>query len=215
MGRPRARIGRASRAAALGALALCSACDSAALTGDGGAPGDAGAPSGSRTCPAAAPADGAACGGAYLECEFGSSPVLECDTVAICEGAHWAVTPARTSPADCPPALSLDCPATFVTASTASTGSAPCRPFGVSCDYPQGRCECGVGMGPVPSDAAASARWSCQEPAAGCPRPRPRLGAACEEGGQTCDYGSCSVPGGSTVKCANGAWRNEPFACAL
>jgi hypothetical protein len=200
-------------AVALGAACGGSTAPLGETAPDASAPSaEASPPAPQGTCPSAKPANGGACTATYLECEYGSSPVLACNTVATCEASLWTITPPDGSPNECPRSQGLECPATFVAASTAK---GQCQPFGLACDYPEGRCECGVGAGPVPTDAAAAARWNCQEPAAGCPRPRPRLGAQCSQDGLTCDYGSCVVSGGSTVKCTGGVWMNEPFACAL
>jgi hypothetical protein len=83
----------------------------------------------------------------------------------------------------------------------------------MECAYPQGRCACTIDFGPVLlEDAGAS--WVCTDPETGCPEPRPQLGTACANEGQTCDYGTCSLPGGVQVACTNGTWALSPAGCA-
>jgi hypothetical protein len=180
--------------------------DGGGIGNDGGSPGDAS----SSPCPSAAPADASACGTDGLECEYGSNPVPECNTVATCDSAHWAVQPPTTGDA-CPTMRSPSCPASFSAASPA----VHCEPLGLVCDFAEGRCDCSVGGGPVPLDASAAARWHCQTPGDGCPEPRPGLGTPCTTEGTSCDYGSCTVQGGSGQQCHNGTWQTEAFACAL
>jgi hypothetical protein len=176
---------------------------------DGGARVDAGS---AAPCPKGPPATGASCAPEGLECEYGSSPVPTCDTVATCQKARWSLQ-APASGDDCPSARSSECPSTFGAASLEVV--VHCDPFGLVCDYPTGRCACTDPAGPVPVDASAAARWHCQDPDADCPRPRPPLGSACTSDGLSCDYGSCTVTGGSAEKCADGLWQTNSFACAL
>jgi hypothetical protein len=186
--------------------------------GDAGTPFDGGvADSGpgqdaesAGPCPSGPPAAGASCAPEGLECEYGLSPVPTCDTVATCQMARWSLQ-APASGDDCPATRSSQCLGTFAVASL----EAHCDPLGLVCDYPTGRCGCSVGSGPVPLDASAAARWHCQEPGSDCPRPRPPLGSACTSDGTSCDYGSCTVPGGSGENCSNGLWQTYAFACAL
>jgi hypothetical protein len=178
---------------------------------DGGAPGDGG---GSSPCPASPPGDGSACGPQGLTCEWGSSPVSDCDTVALCNGGRWQVTPHAPGSADCG-GTGLDggtCPASFASVPRQQH----CSPYGLNCDYPEGRCGCAVPAGPgFPADASAVAEWLCQDPAPGCPQPRPRLGSACSatQDGLQCDYGSCAIPGGTSETCAGGIWIEGGVAC--
>jgi hypothetical protein len=91
--------------------------------------------------------------------------------------------------------------------------NAHCSPYGLYCDYPQGRCACAVAAGPEPLDASAAAEWICQDPQASCPQPRPPLGSACTQEGLQCDYGSCSIPGGTGEQCTGGIWVEAPVPC--
>jgi hypothetical protein len=80
----------------------------------------------------------------------------------------------------------------------------------ISCTYPQGRCTCTRNIGPI----ALEPLWVCSDPEAGCPTARPRLGTACSQPSKVCDYGSCSVDGGSAVRCDGGVWKLETnIAC--
>jgi hypothetical protein len=66
----------------------------------------------------------------------------------------------------------------------------------------------------VPVDASAVARWVCQDPQApGCPVSRAPLGSACSQQGLFCDYGSCSIPGGTSEQCQGGIWKSALTAC--
>jgi hypothetical protein len=104
------------------------------------------------------------------------------------------------------------CPATFA----AVPQNTHCGNYGLVCDYTQGRCACTTFAGPVAIDASAAARWICQNPSdATCPKPRAPLGSACSQQGLTCDYGSCSVPGGSAEQCDAGIWQQAFTPCPL
>ncbi len=181
----------------------CGAHEAAA--GDAGTFDASGGP-----CPSVAPGKGSSCAREALECEYGTGNVPGCDTVATCDAGRWTVQ-APTTGDQCPSTRPSGCPASFATATLAGH----CEPLGLICDYPTGRCACTDGTGPIPLDASAAARWHCQEPGANCPRPRPPLGSACTSDGESCDYGSCTVPGGSGEACADGLWTTMPFACAL
>jgi hypothetical protein len=176
---------------------------------DGGAMSDA-ADAGTP-CPSSAPATGSACRDDGLECEYGSRPVPECNTIATCARGAWTVE--SPSGVDCPAKRDTACPKSLAEASAMVD---QCQPLDLICDYAEGRCACTPGGGPIPLDAAAAARWHCQSPASpACPRPRPILGSACAGPSQTCDYGACTVPGGSAQKCQLGIWQPDAFACAL
>jgi hypothetical protein len=186
-------------------------------SGSSGASSDAGcgdgcldAGGGSSPCPATAPAQDSACLQNTLECEYGSSPVPSCDTIATCTGLKWQVVVASAS-TDCPASLGPQCPASFASVPQ----DMHCATNDLVCDYPQGRCACTVGEGPVVivvGDASTADRWLCQTPAAGCPTPRPPLGTACT-GTLFCDYGSCAIPGGTSEECEDGLWKTALVAC--
>jgi hypothetical protein len=140
-----------------------------------------------------------------LTCEGGSSPVEVCDTVATCNGGRWQVTPAGSG--SCGGGDGGSCPPSFASVPRQQH----CSPYGFDCDYPEGRCACAVPAGPVPLDASAAAEWLCQDPAPGCPQPRPRLGSACTsaQDGVLCDYGACSAFGGTAETCAGDLDRRQ------
>jgi hypothetical protein len=154
-------------------------------------------------------------------CEYGTSPVQSCDVVTTCNSMkEWTVTPAGGT--DCGAPLSPNCPATFDVALMGGT----CSNADLVCDYPVGRCECVpsglvaqplVGNPPIMLiDASLPAdHWVCQDPdTTDCPLPRPRLGVFCSKAGVSCDYGSCSIVGGTTEICQGGVWQNAgPVAC--
>ena len=177
---------------------------------DGTAAGDAGGDAALMVGCRPQPAPGSPCHQPNLECEYGGSPVTECDQVATCIGSQWSFRMPLTG-ADCPATLAAGCPATLDAA--AQTGS--CTSLGLNCDYTEGRCSCNVPSGPVPADPATAATWNCQLPQPSCPVQRPRLGDTCPLDALVCDYGSCTVSGGSAVVCSGGRWQSDAFACAL
>ena len=196
------------------ALGFAAACGGTTLEpGDGGS--DSGPPSDGGlvpTCPASAPASGAACATDGLSCEYGSDPNLQCNVYAQCNLGHWTVS--TPPPSGCPtPPNDSQCPSSYA---SVPVGQLCGVLVGLTCSYPQGFCGCAVPqMGPYPADASAVAEWICDQPEQGCPQPRPKLGSACSQENKVCDYGSCSLPTGTSIICKNGAWENAPFGCAL
>ncbi len=79
-------------------------------------------------------------------------------------------------------------------------------PDGLDCAYQQGQCNCAP-MVPV---GGPNPIWQCSSPQ-GCPEPRPRLGDACTQTGQSCDYGACT--GGVAVVCKDGYWQQAFVPC--
>ena len=186
-------------------------------TSDGGGGSDGGGSDGGGSdggggaaCPSSVPAQNAPCSPADLTCEYGSDSNVQCDTVARCQAGRWEVQyPVKGQ--SCPsPGIEKGCPSSF--------GAVPqgkeCTSFGLQCGYPQGRCACTLAFGPpVPVDAGAG-RWYCEAPQQGCPQPRPRIGSACSlSGAQYCDYGACTLPGGTSLSCVSGIWHESMSAC--
>jgi hypothetical protein len=201
---------------ASGAVAAAFACGGAtgSLGGgtgsDGGASGDGGTGGGTSPCPITPPGDGSDCGPQGLTCEWGGATVQDCDTLALCNGGRWQVTAPGPGGLDCKPGTLAMCPASFPSVPR----EAHCSPYGLYCDYAQGRCACTVPAGPgFPADASAVAEWLCQDPAAGCPQPRPLLGSVCSQEGLQCDYGACTIPGGNAETCQGGLWTEGGMAC--
>jgi hypothetical protein len=205
---------------AVGALAGCGGSSSHPAGGgdaaapadggdDGGAAGDDGGDAAAMVGCRPLPASGSPCSQPNLVCEYGSSPVTECNQVATCLGTQWSFRPPLTG-GDCPSSRPSGCPATLDAAAQAGS----CTTMGLNCDYPEGRCSCNVPSGPVPADPTATT-WNCQLPEPSCPTPRPRLGDPCKLDALVCDYGACSVLGGSAVICSGGRWQPDSFACAL
>jgi hypothetical protein len=213
------------RVSLLVASALAAACGGQSFGGDftgdaatdGGGGGDSGGVDGGGGdgglvpgCPASAPSTGTACAEQGLACEYGTDSNVNCNTVARCQSGSWQVTP----PGDlitCPsPGVVPGCPSSFA---DVPRGTA-CSPNGLICGYPQGRCTCNYGFGgPVPVDAG-SGSWRCENPNAGCPTPRPRIGSSCSVPATlVCDYGGCMLPGGTDLQCLGGTWTEQPVAC--
>jgi hypothetical protein len=137
--------------------------------------------------------------------------VQGCDTVATCNGT-WTTQ----APTDSKCSLSViaqGCPLTF----EAVSQGASCSSNGLECNYAKGRCACGSNGGPVQLiDAAIQGHWSCQDPTTqGCPLPRAQLGSACSPNSLYCDYGSCTVPGGTAEICQNNLWERAIAACPV
>jgi hypothetical protein len=163
-------------------------------------------------CPPTAPSDGSPCSKEGLSCEYGSDPNLYCNAYAQCSLGKWQVN--VPPPSGCPTQPNQGtCPSSYA---SVPVGQLCGNLVGLTCSYPQGFCGCAVpSFGPYPADASAVAEWVCDQPEQGCPQPRPKLGSACSKPGQTCDYGSCSLPTGTSIICQDGAWENAPFGCAL
>src|SRR5207302_11367931 len=100
------------------------------------------------------------------------------------------------------------------TASCPNAGGCPsdpdaapaCTPNVGPCDYADRHCECATQCGgPCCGNGI---NWECFVPSKkGCPFPRPNLGTACANEGQSCQYGSCCT--GSLLVCSGGLWREN------
>jgi hypothetical protein len=180
--------------------------------GSGGSSGGGSSGGGSSPCPASAPAGGTPCTTLGLTCEYGTDPDRACNTVAACaHSGAWSVTAAEPAPACPTPAHSGSCPATY---GAVPVGSA-CASTDLACAYPEGRCECLVPLSGPPHVGGGSF-WACDQPGAGCPQPRPRLGSPCTApASAACDYGGCSLPNGVSLVCQQGVWTEGPKACPL
>jgi hypothetical protein len=180
---------------------------------DGGAPGggnDGGDAGLTAACPNSVPTAGAPCRQASIRCEYGNDPTPACNTLAGCVSGAWAVVgPHGTT---CPtPRGGAGCPSSYAAV-----------PIGSACDvssecgYPEGRCVCSLAISGPPSPGPAHKSWYCDTPQAGCPVPRPRSGTPCTHEGQGCDYGSCTLPDGTSMHCVSGAWsEDDTIACPL
>jgi hypothetical protein len=206
---------------------LLAACGGATFTDTDGGPGDGsdGGTSGGDggrsdggaviACPSTPPTPGAACPvscppqGApclALQCEYGTSPIMECNQLFNCDGT-WSADTRGGDPKICSPSTA-GCPATRA---SVPVGTA-CTPSGLECDYPDGRCACTISQfGPVRMDAGSE--WICTSPQMGCPAARPLVGSACTTPGELCDYGGCELQGGVTLTCSSGRWQSTPTPC--
>lgn len=213
---------------AVGLLGLC-ACSGKVASGPSTSPGDAGADAPSNDdctdceqdsgpapdagptgpCPAGAPSPGAACAREGLECEYGTSQYPACDLVVQCSGGAWQ---AESFGGDCPSGANPPgCPATMGDVPV----DAACDPNIGTCHYALGQCYCGAVFGPPEpppgtDGGGPTATWSCDDPGPDCPQPRPRLGAACTQEGQSCMYFTCDFG----EQCTGGIWQGEPAGCA-
>jgi len=168
-------------------------------------PGDAGA----GPCPENPPAPGTTCSIQGLQCEYGTNWYGECDLVMSCvltvdQGKRWTTeydggscSYTTNGPA---------CPASFFDVPQGSD----CTDPNLSCDYPEGHCDClgFCGGPPPPPDASTSPTWKCAQATGGCPAERPRLGARCYPGYATyCSYDICCA--GTNLNCKDGYWQGD------
>lgn len=184
---------------------------------DGGGANDGGGGDAGRApgCPTGVPANGSACSEKMgFSCEYGADPDVHCDTLATCQSGHWSVTPPTASGSACETTNPPACPADFASVKPLTE----CSPLGLSCLYSEARCTCDpapcLGACRVgPDGGAPPPVWICDLPAdgSGCPIPRPRIGDACSQPSQLCDYGACT--GGVAMQCTNGAWQETFAAC--
>jgi hypothetical protein len=165
-------------------------------------------------CPAQVGPGNGHCSPVDLQCEYGSDPDLACDTVEICgSNGVFSASPTNTTAA-CPTSSpgANGCPSTY----SGVTIGASCTPDGLECGYPQGRCACTTPQSGPPTVGAPKPIWECDQPATGCPEPRPRLGAPCTAAATlTCDYGACTLPNGAALQCLDGSWSQAPYPCPL
>jgi hypothetical protein len=217
---------RAARAVLLG-LALALAAVAAACTssnvvevsgGFGGGPvGEIGPPDAPAPCPDRLPSGGDFCPQTPAVCEYGSSPQLGCNAVAICQsGFRWAVELPAMCEETCPPTWE-DLP----------EGTA-CSVDGALCRYVEATCGCAAGPGdpdagddagdPDAGELEADAgdheagapppgSWRCVRPAPGCPARMPLENAPCVRP-MTCDYGSAVFGRPLTFRCDGRSWRS-------
>lgn len=158
--------------------------------------------------PCATAAAGAACTGGAADCEIGDHADLRCNLRLTCVARVWRPEPTAGR------ACETGCPAT----------AEPNRPDGcdgpspgtVRCAYPDERLTCGcapripdAGASRDAGDGGVMYAWTCIETDAGCPRVRPRIGAACVRP-MTCDYGACAFDDGVATRCYSGTWIREP-----
>jgi hypothetical protein len=183
---------------------------SGSSSGSGSGSGSSGSSSGSSssgsgsggstaTCPANLPAASSPCPRVGLECEYGDSANPSCNQIVSCESGGWSVPPNGQT---CPVGT---CPATYA----GVPQNKACSPAGLDCSYAQGQCNCTSTL-PV---ATPNPIWECSTPAAGCPEPRPRIGASCTQPGLSCDYGACT--GGAAIQCEDGVWTEENLPCPV
>jgi hypothetical protein len=184
---------------------------------------------GAGPCPTTQPSAGSACSSSDLACEYGGFgpynmlngmqhpyDVQGCDTVATCTPAPgggalvWSLQGPTMNVCF---AISPACPSTYA---SVPRGSA-CTTSGTICDYfEEGRCECTQPGGPACAGTQCT-YWFCQDPkTSGCPTSRPALGSVCNvAAGVTCDYGSCTIQGGTAESCTKGVWTQAIIPCPI
>jgi hypothetical protein len=172
---------------------------------------DAGPPW-SPICPTDQPKVGSTCVAAGAVCEYPIGAKLEydvsCDLVLECTKAVWTRdTEFNTTTCELDLPNSSSCPLTY-TALTASPDEG-CSDDNLRCEYADHVCVCSHPLGGPIEIIDAGETWSCN-PGAGCPLPRPRLGATCSTANQVCTYVTCEFQ----ETCLDGSWQGEAAACA-
>jgi hypothetical protein len=173
------------------------------------------------SCPPGIPEAGSRCAPIGI-CEYGTSNVYDCDTIALCwllpaladagvsgpfgpPAMRWIVSNSDAGGASCQTPPQGACPPSF----DAVPRDAGCAGAPSFCDYQQGRCRCAADPG------TAGPTWSCQDPAPSCPKPRPRLGSDCSQEGLRCEYAPCKSPDGIAQICQSvsgrGSWLTAPW----
>ena len=156
----------------------------------------------SAECPSSVPTTGDSCTVDGLECEYGTSDLLFCNTLARCTGGSFNVTGPEEACAN-----ELDAGGTCPTSRDQIEAGSSCPTFSQVCEYAEGSCGCGF-VGHV------SDQWVCDTPAgSGCPAPRPKLGSVCSSNGLACNYGSCTILGNPSMICDGGIWFQANVAC--
>jgi hypothetical protein len=171
--------------------------------------GDSGGDSGgapTSVCPAAPPIAGACVSG--LICTYGADLRPACRTRYECSSNLWTVSGTACS---------------LLVACLDRDGGVPhpgdtCAAVGEDCtlgDEAQGGpvyCRCDVCVG-----AACSPKWDCVgPPLKPCASSPPNEGQACDTNGQSCSYGSCSMPANDveTMQCVGHYWQRLGGGCA-
>jgi hypothetical protein len=152
-------------------------------------------------CPKTEPAAGSFCSSIGEECEYGTNASTACNVIVTCTKSGWAHMAPTTA------CVHGSCPATYP---SAMVGEA-CSPGGLDCGYEEGTCTCAPPIGPLMADGGDSVRWQCFPKQAGCPSPRPTLGAACTSPGLSCNYGACAD--GVELMCKGGVWTSVVVGC--
>ena len=188
-----------------------SGADDAAVKADSGDSGmpipDAGL---TLSCPTTVPVDGAVCGNANLQCEYGAQPRPMCNTVATCTNHMWSVAQADLNA--CAGFGSKVCPAD---PKTIPFGQLCNSSYPAICSYALGYCSCDISL----PDAGDGPRWTCDNPRAGCDSPRPQLGSKCQTAGLQCDYSVCTTHNGVRLQCdvvlpsGELVWQQHAFTC--
>jgi hypothetical protein len=163
--------------------------------GEGVPPPDSGPPP-SGPCPPSPPAG--LCTSPNVQCEYGTSPNINCNQVYTCTGGSWLTMMGGTCPAP-------SCPASYGLVMQGTS----CSPDGGVCAYPKGTCTCSEGSPPT----VGGPIWECFAAQPGCLDFRPDLGTPCSAPSSlTCDYGACA--GGIAVSCQSGTWQEAYTVCA-
>lgn len=114
-------------------------------------------------CPSALPEAGTGCVVSYYDrCEYGDD--AGCALSARCSCGNWVISSSGQCVADVG-----TCPATL------DAGASACAQPGQLCDLADGECLCTKG-----------GAWDCRAQLPSCPRPRPKLGSACDVDGGGC-----------------------------
>jgi hypothetical protein len=188
--------------------AACTSSNAVEISGGfgGGPVGAVGPPDAPPPCPDRLPTGGEPCPRTPTVCEYGSSPQLGCNAVAICQsGFRWAVELPAMCAETCPPTWE-DLPE-----------GTRCSVDGALCRYVEATCGCAAGpgdpdagdpdAGELEAGAPPPGSWRCVRPAPGCPARMPLEDAPCVRP-MTCDYGSAVFGRPLTFDCDGRSWRS-------
>jgi hypothetical protein len=158
------------------------------------------------------------------ECEIGDDPNPACNTRLECQSQRWvAIDPPAACTHNCPGSLILerdggcegaDAP-TLRCEYPDEAYTCGCAPFYTDAGVPDAGKPLDAGKtdgGKKPGRIPAGYKWACVKPADGCPRERPRLGAACVKP-LSCDYGRCLFEDGEEdgleLRCYGRSWERQ------
>jgi hypothetical protein len=167
--------------------------------------GGAGMPS--TTCPTSPPTEQACATG--LSCSYGADLRPACRNHYDCVAGMWS---AKASACKALESCAMR------DGGVPQVGAA-CTTIGEDCTLDGGtsgtiycRCDQHLMTNPV------TAEWDCiGPPASPCPQIMPNVGQACASNGESCTYGSCSMPANDnmTVQCTARIWKAVASGCVV
>ncbi len=201
----------------------------AAAGSDASAPSDSGLGTRPAECPAALPQQQTACTKNELLCEYGDDYNPRCNTVVVCSSGRWASPIFFGGSGKCPsqpptiPPNPSDCAASAnAVPAGACSSSSTCKYDGATCtcgvhcsNYPIRQRDCDPDAGLTTSCCDTSkVTWECFSGPHYCTLPRPRIGAACTNEGDSCALDAPAECGQTVVECRTGVWNLTNSSCS-